>query len=73
MIRLSREANLRMLTRLTPEQWECSGNHSERGTWPPTTSITLRRSNACFAIIDPLESWRVCFHFLNTIKPIQAI
>lgn len=31
MIRLLREANLRMLIRLTPEQWECSGNHSERG------------------------------------------
>jgi hypothetical protein len=31
MFRLLREANLRMLEGLTPEQWECHGNHAERG------------------------------------------
>ena len=31
MFRLLREANLRMLDALTPEQWERSGNHVERG------------------------------------------
>jgi hypothetical protein len=31
MFRLLREANLRLLERLTPEQWECYGNHAERG------------------------------------------
>jgi len=31
MFRLLREANLRMLEGLTPEQWECYGNHAERG------------------------------------------
>jgi uncharacterized damage-inducible protein DinB len=31
MFRLLREANLRMLARLTPQQWESSGDHSERG------------------------------------------
>ena len=31
MFRLLREANLRMLTRLTPEQWQRHGIHSERG------------------------------------------
>jgi hypothetical protein len=31
MFRLLREANLRMLELLTPEQWECYGNHAERG------------------------------------------
>jgi len=29
--------------------------------------------DACFATIDALESWRVCFHFLSTIQPIQSI
>lgn len=32
MFRLLREANLRMLTRLSPEQWQCHGVHEERGT-----------------------------------------
>jgi uncharacterized damage-inducible protein DinB len=32
MFRLLREANLRMLARLTPEQWQCHGVHTERGT-----------------------------------------
>ena len=31
MFRLLREANLRMFARLTPEQWERHGVHSERG------------------------------------------
>ncbi len=31
MFRLLREANLRMLKALTPEQWECHGEHAERG------------------------------------------
>jgi hypothetical protein len=31
MFRLLREANLRMLNALTPEQWECHGEHAERG------------------------------------------
>jgi chromatin segregation and condensation protein Rec8/ScpA/Scc1 (kleisin family) len=31
MFRLLREANLRMLARLTPEQWERYGVHEERG------------------------------------------
>ena len=31
MFRLLREANLRMLTALSTEQWERSGNHVERG------------------------------------------
>ena len=31
MFRLLREANLRMLARLTPEEWQRHGMHSERG------------------------------------------
>ena len=31
MYRLLREANLRLLEKLTPEQWESAGVHSERG------------------------------------------
>jgi hypothetical protein len=31
LFRLMREANLRMLERLTPEQWLRSGMHAERG------------------------------------------
>lgn len=31
LFRLLREANLRMLGGLSREQWECSGNHVERG------------------------------------------
>lgn len=31
LFRLLREANLRMLSRLTAEQWECWGLHAERG------------------------------------------
>jgi len=31
MFRLLREANLRLLTGLTPREWECIGNHAERG------------------------------------------
>lgn len=31
MYRLLREANLRMLTKLTPEEWQRFGMHSERG------------------------------------------
>jgi hypothetical protein len=31
MYRLLREANLRMLLQLRPEQWECFGIHAERG------------------------------------------
>jgi uncharacterized damage-inducible protein DinB len=36
LFRLLREANLRMLSTLSPEQWERSGNHIERG------NITVR-------------------------------
>ena len=31
MFRLLREANLRMLARLTPQEWRREGNHTERG------------------------------------------
>jgi hypothetical protein len=31
MFRLLREANLRMLARLTPQQWAAEGHHAERG------------------------------------------
>lgn len=31
MFRLLREANLRLLTRLSPAEWECEGIHAERG------------------------------------------
>ncbi|HEY7307461.1 MAG TPA: DinB family protein [Bryobacteraceae bacterium] len=31
IFRLLREANLRMLAKLTPQEWECFGVHSERG------------------------------------------
>jgi len=31
MFRLLREANLRMLNRLTPKEWESEGHHAERG------------------------------------------
>jgi len=31
MFRLLREANLRMLAILSPEEWECAGEHAERG------------------------------------------
>lgn len=32
LFRLLREANLRMLALLSPGQWQCSGEHAERGT-----------------------------------------
>jgi hypothetical protein len=32
MFRLLRQANLRMLTQLTSDQWECHGVHAERGS-----------------------------------------
>ena len=31
LFRLLRESNLRLLARLTPKQWQCSGMHVERG------------------------------------------
>jgi hypothetical protein len=31
MFRLIRQSNLRLFARLTPQQWECYGMHSERG------------------------------------------
>lgn len=31
MFRLLRDANLRMLARLTPEEWQRHGMHAERG------------------------------------------
>jgi uncharacterized damage-inducible protein DinB len=31
LFRLLRESNLRMLDRLSPEQWQCHGIHAERG------------------------------------------
>jgi hypothetical protein len=43
MFRLLREANLRMLGRLTSEEWESHGVHSERG---PMTVRTLCRHMA---------------------------
>jgi hypothetical protein len=43
MFRLLREANLRMLGRLTPEEWESHGIHGERG---PMTVRTLCRHMA---------------------------
>jgi DinB superfamily len=52
MFRLLRQANLRMLSRLSPEEWERTGVHAERGklmcaslriTWQRMTSITLSR------------------------------
>lgn len=47
MYRLLREANLRLLQKLTPEQWECSGVHSERG---PLTVRQLARHMAAHDI-----------------------
>lgn len=32
LFRLLRNANLQFLQRLSPEQWQCSGNHAERGS-----------------------------------------
>ena len=43
MFRLLREANLRMLARLTPEEWDAHGVHGERG---PMTVRTLCRHMA---------------------------
>ena len=43
MFRLLREANVRMLRRLTPEQWESHGIHGERG---PMTVRSLARHMA---------------------------
>ena len=43
MFRLLREANLRMLARLTPAEWESQGVHGERG---PMTVRTLCRHMA---------------------------
>jgi len=31
MFRLLREANLRLLRRLSPREWEAEGHHTERG------------------------------------------
>lgn len=31
LFRLLRQANLRMLDRLSPEEWRCEGQHTERG------------------------------------------
>lgn len=47
MYTLLREANLRLLRRLTPEQWECAGVHSERG---PITVRQLARHMAAHDI-----------------------
>ena len=43
LFRLLRSANLRLLRRLAPEQWECFGIHAERGR------ITLRQLAAHMA------------------------
>jgi hypothetical protein len=43
MFKLLREANLRMASRLTPEQWESAGVHGERG---PMTVRSLFRHMA---------------------------
>ena len=32
LFRLLRNSNLQFLQRLSPEQWQCSGNHAERGS-----------------------------------------
>jgi len=47
MYRLLREANLRLLERLTPKQWECAGVHAERG---PLTVRELARHMAAHDI-----------------------
>ncbi|HVM96647.1 MAG TPA: DinB family protein [Candidatus Acidoferrales bacterium] len=47
MYRLLREANLRLLEKLTPKQWECSGVHAERG---PMTVRQLARHMAAHDI-----------------------
>jgi hypothetical protein len=44
LFRLLREANLKMFARLTPEQWERGGVHSERG--PLTVRILCRHMAA---------------------------
>ncbi len=41
LFRLMREANLRMLDRLTPEQWQRGGVHTERG--PMTVADLVRQ------------------------------
>ena len=43
LFRLLRDANLRLLDRLTPEQWQLGGVHSERG---PMTIAELARQIA---------------------------
>jgi len=43
LFRLMRDANLRMFDRLTPEQWQCGGVHTERG---PMTVADLARQMA---------------------------
>jgi DinB superfamily len=57
MFRLLREANLRMLERLTPDQWEHSGNHTERGKM---TVLELARHMAAHDInhIKQIEALR---------------
>jgi DinB family protein len=52
MFRLLREANLGLLSRLTPEQWNCSGIHSERG---PITVRSLARHMAAHDINHILQ------------------
>lgn len=47
MYRLLREANLRLLEKLTPEQWESAGVHAERG---PLTVRQLARHMAAHDI-----------------------
>lgn len=44
MFRLLRESNLRLLSRLTPEQWDSPGHHSERG--PISVRILARHMAA---------------------------
>jgi len=43
LFRLLREANLRMFEKLTPDQWQMGGNHTERG---PMTIADLARQIA---------------------------
>jgi uncharacterized damage-inducible protein DinB len=56
MFRLLRESNLRLLSRLTPEQWASPGHHSERG---PISVRDLARHMAAHDINHILQIERI--------------
>jgi uncharacterized damage-inducible protein DinB len=56
MFHLLRDANLRLLSRLTPQQWNSSGIHSERG---PMTVRDLARHMAAHDINHILQIQRL--------------